>query len=122
MAAALLLVGDRGREEVVRLVPGLLRGREAHRADELWEQLELLEDLGVEHAAALVLGEGFEPVGRLSDTVPADERCARLLRLPEADEEVREADDRSGGEPGRAPQRFRERVVGPMRERVAVDR
>ena len=119
--ASLLLLGDRGGEEVVRLVPGLLRGREAHRTDELREQLELLEQLGIEDAARLVGGERLAAIGGLADAVPADEHGARLLRLPQAEQEVGEADDRAGREAGRAPHRLGQGVVGAVGQRVAVD-
>src|SRR5581483_7435880 len=121
-AAARFLLGGGGGQEVVGLVPGLLRRREAERAHELREELELLEDLRIEDATALVGGERLEPVGRLADTVPADEDGARPLRLPQPQEEVRKADERARRKPGCAPQRLRQRVVGAVRERVAVDR
>src|SRR5204863_8852760 len=71
--APLLLGSDRRREEVVGLVPRPLRAGEPHRLDELWEQGELLDELGVEHAPALVRVEGLVTVRRDLQRVPGDE-------------------------------------------------
>jgi len=95
---------------------------EAHRPDELGEQVELLEQLRVEDAAALVRGERLAPVRRLADAVPADEHGPRLLHLPEPEQEVREADDRARRQAGRAAHGLRQRVIGAVGEGVAVDR
>src|SRR5205085_465110 len=98
-----------------------LRDREAERRDELREQVELLEELRVELAPRLVAGERLVPIGRHRERVPGDEHRPRLLGLPEPDEHVREADDRAGGTALGTADRLRERVVGAVRERVAVD-
>ena len=57
------------------------------------------------------------PVRRRVERVPRGEERARLLRLPQPEDEVREADERRSGE----PDRLRQRVVGAMSERVAVE-
>src|SRR5438270_2734850 len=112
----------RGRgEEVVRLVAGGLRVREPERLDELRQELELLEELLVEDPPGLVALEGLVPVGRYGERVPGDEDGARLLRVPEPQEHVREADDRARGPALGAADRLRQRVVGAVREGVAVD-
>ena len=87
LASPRLLERDPGREEVVRLVPGRLRGREAHRLDQLRRQVELLEQVVVELAPALVALERLVPVGRHGQRVPGDEHGTRLLLLPEPDEQ-----------------------------------
>ena len=122
LAAACLLLGDRGGEEIVRLVARLLPGDEPERPDELRQEVELLEQLGVEDAAALVGGEA-PPGGRSARRrSPTDHHRARLLGFPEAEQEVREADERARGQARGAPHRLRQRVVGAVGERVAVDR
>ena len=103
------------REEVVRLVPVRLGGGEAARPDDVRQQLELLEQRLLEHAARLVRLERLVAVRRHAQRVPADEHGVRALRLPEADEHVREPDDRVEAD------RLRQRVVRAVRERVAVD-
>jgi hypothetical protein len=50
------LLGDRGGEEVVRLVPGLLRGPEPIARTSSGSRSSLLEQLGIEDAARLVGG------------------------------------------------------------------
>ena len=85
-----------GGEEVVRLVAVHLRGGEAHRFDELRRQVELLEQVGVEHAPGLVRGERLVAVGRHRQRVPRDEHGARPLLLPEPDEQVADAVEQPG--------------------------
>ena len=111
-----------GREEVVRLVAVALRGREAERLDERGHGRELLEERLVEHATGLVGGEGLVPVGRRLERVPGDEHRRRLLGVPQPQQVVRDADERIGRPAARAADRLRERVVGAVREVVAVDR
>ena len=119
---ALLLRRRHGRsQEVVRLVARRLAGREAQRAHELGQHRELLEQRGVEHAAALVAVECFVPVRRNLERVPADDDAPRLLRVPEPRQEVREPDDRARRPAARTLDRLRQRVVGAVRQRVAVD-
>ena len=112
---------DRSREEVVGLVPVALRSGEPERAHELGQEIELLEELVVELATALVAVEQLVPVRRhVSVSQPTSDR-ARLFGLPQAHEEVREADERIARLPLGTAHRLRQRVVGAMRERVAVD-
>ena len=116
-----LLERDACGEKVVRLVPLRLRGGEPHRLDELRRQVELLEQVVVELAPALVDGQRLVPVGRNRERVPADERRARLLLLPEPDEQVADAGEEAGRAAVRPADRLRQRVVRPVRERVPVD-
>src|SRR5262249_38726103 len=76
----------------------------------------------VEHAPGLVAGQSLVAVRGHVERVPPDGHRRGLLRLPEAQEEVREADERAGRPAGRALDRFRERVVRPVGEGIAVDR
>ena len=111
--------GPRARrrgEEVVGLVAARLRDREAERLDECGQHPELLEDRLLELAARLVLGQRLVAVGRRLERVPGDEHRLGLLRLPEPHQEVREADERVQAD------RLRQRVVGAVGQRVAVDR
>src|SRR4029079_15426882 len=94
VATTLLLVRDCCREKVVALVARTFGGREAERPDELRQQVELLDQLVVEHPPALMPGEELVPVRRSEERVPADERGARPFGLPKAHEEVRESDER----------------------------
>ena len=60
-------------------------------------------------------------VGRDCERVEGDENRARILGLPGSDEHVREADDHVRGLAVAALDRARQRVVGAVREVVAVD-
>src|SRR5207244_9476600 len=119
-AASLLRLGRR-RQEVVGLVAGSLGDGEAAGTAELGQQRQLLEQGGVEVAAALVAGEGSVPIGWLVERVPGHDHGARPFRLPEAKQHVREPDDRPRRSTADARDRLRERVVGAVSERVAVD-
>ena len=120
-AAARLLERDPGGEEVVRLVPVRLRGREAHRLDELRRQVELVEQLLVELAPGLVGGQRGVPVGRHGERVPGREHRARRLLLPEPDQQAADPVEQVPAAAVGAPDRLRQRVVVAVRERVAVD-
>lgn len=58
---------------------------------------------------------------RSIERVPADDDCTRLLAVIEPHEEVPEADDGAGTFVAFAPDRLRQRVIGPMGKRVAID-
>src|SRR5205085_1171684 len=95
-AAALFLFHRDGcAEEVVCLVPGRLRRREPERAHELRQEPELLEQLVVELAPALIVGERLVPVRRRVERVPADQHGTRGFLLPQPKQHVREPDERS---------------------------
>ena len=118
--ARLGLEPRRRREEVVGLVPRPLGPCEPERFAQLRHPVELLQDLGVELAAGLVLGPLLVPVGRHRQRVPAREHRPRLLGPPQPHRHDREpvqgVDRPSAG----ARQRPRA-VVGAMGERVAVE-
>ena len=109
-----------GGEEVVGLVPRCLADEESERLRQPRQPSELLEDRGLELAPRLVGGERLVPVRRRLERVPADEHRLRLLGVPEPHEEAREADE-GVGRPAVSLDRLRDRVVGAMGERVAVD-
>ncbi len=120
-ALALLLRRDRRGEKVVRLVPGLFRPRKAERLDEVGEPVELVGEVPREVAPRLVLGQELVAVGRHREGVEGDENRAGLLRLPRADQHVGEAHDHVRRLAVTAFDRAGQRVVGAVRERVAVD-
>ena len=121
-AAPLLLRGGRRTEEVVGLVAGRARRAKAERLHELGQHRQLLEQGVVEHPSRLVAGKRLVPVRRRLERVPADDDRARLLGVPQAQQEVREADERSGRPAARARDRLRQPVVRAVREAVAVHR
>src|ERR1700680_2636802 len=61
------------------------------------------------------------PVRRRIERVPSDEHYPRLLVVKQAQQKIGEAEDRSGATVAFASDRFWERMVGAMRERIAVD-
>ncbi len=119
--AASSLGGDRGAEEVVRLESRRLAADDPRRLEEPRREIELLEQLRVELPAGLVAGQELVAVGRDEERVPADDHRPRLLGLPEAEQHVGEAGEQVPGLAVRAPDRPRQRMEGPVRERVAVD-
>ena len=70
---------DRGGEKIVGLVAGAARIGEAAGRDEIGDDRELLDDVVVEFAAALIGRKGFVPVGFRFQSVPGDDDGARLL-------------------------------------------
>ncbi len=119
--AAVHLLGHRGgREQVVGLVPRDLHRREAERLDHRRQPGQLIDDRGVERTARLVGGPQLAAVGRRSRGVPADEHGARPLGAPQAHEQVGHPDEGVDG-PAPGPLDRRDRVVGAVGVRVAVD-
>ena len=78
-AATPFFLHDRGSEEVVGLVSGRLCGGEPAGGDELRHDIELIEQLGVEDAPALIAFEGAVPVSWRVERIPADEHGAGLI-------------------------------------------
>jgi hypothetical protein len=118
---ALFLTRDRGGEEIVCLVACCLGVGEAAGADEIGQDVELLDQLTIEMPAALIIRKELLPVGRRAQRIPADEHGARTFALVKAQEKIGEADDRAGAFIALAADRLRQRVIGAVRERIAVD-
>ena len=106
-AAAPLLGRDGSGQEIVGLVAGRLGIGEAAGRDELRQDRQLLDDLVVELAPALIGRERLVPVGRRIERVPADQHRARLLGVVEPQQEIGEADDRAGRPVAVRADRFR---------------
>src|SRR5882724_3458473 len=107
LAAAPLLGGDRSGEEIVGFVAGRLGEPKAAGRDKLRQYVELLDDLVVELAAALIGREQLLAVGRRAERVPADQHGARPLGLVEAQQQIGKADDRAAATIAAAADRFR---------------
>ena len=120
-AAAPLLGRDRGRKEVIGLVAGCLGVGEAAGGDESGQQIELIDELGVERASALIRRQSLVPIGRLIERVPADQNGARMLVPEEPQQEIGETDDRAAAAAVAAPDRLRQAVIRPVREGISVD-
>jgi len=120
-AAAPFFLHDRGSEEVVRFISRRLRGCEPAGRNELRHDIELVEQLGVEDAPALVAFQGAVPVGRRVECVPADEHGAGLFLRVEPQQEISEADDCAAALVAAPSDRFRQCMVGAVRKRVAID-
>ena len=119
--AGSLLAGGCRRKEVVGFVSRRLGAGESPGADELGQQLELLEQLGVELAARLVRPELDVAIRRSRERVPGDHDRPRTLRLPEPEQHAGEPDQCVRGAAVRPTERLRKRVVRAMGEGVAVD-
>ena len=79
-AAMPLFLSHRSGEEVVRLVARRLRIGKAALRNELRQHVELVHQLGVEDAAALVSRERPVAISRGVEGVPADQHRTGLLR------------------------------------------
>ena len=88
---------------------------------ELRDHIQLLDDRIVEFAPALISGILPMPVGRSSKRVPSDEHRARPLRLIEAQQHIGEAEDRASRFVTIPQDVFWKRMIGAVREGVAVD-
>src|SRR5947209_15444313 len=71
--------------------------------------------------AALIIRKELLPVCRCIKRIPADEHRTRAFALAEPDQEIGEADNRAGAFFALAQNRLRQRVIGAMREGIAVD-
>ena len=116
-----MLLRDRSGEKIVRFVSRRLGIGEPACRYELRQNVELVQELGVEGSPALVAREREVPIGRRIQRVPADEHGPRLLLRVKAQQEIRETDDRAAAFAAASPYRLGQRVIGAMRERVAVD-
>ena len=111
----------RGRQKVVRLVARGLAAGETACNDEVGQNLELLDEFGVERAAGLIARKRLVPVGRLIERVPAHEHCARTFGFIKPKENIGEAEDRPRAlVPGPA-NGFGQRVIGAVHKGVAID-
>src|SRR5262249_55131833 len=91
--AALFFSGGSGTEKIVGLVARRLGESEAAGEDEARQDLQLLYQLGVEVAVALVVRQRLLPPRRRLQRVPGGEDGARSLVGIEPQQEIREADD-----------------------------
>jgi len=116
-----LFLSHRSGEEVVRLVARRLRIGKAALRNELRQHVELVHQLGVEDAAALVSRERPVAISRGDEGVPADQHRTGLLLRVEPQQKIGKADDRFPAFVATPPHRFRDTVIGAMRKRVAID-
>ena len=120
-AATTLFSRGRGGEKIVGLVTGLLGIGEAAGGDELRDNGELFNDLVIEFAAALISRKCFMAVGRLLVGVPADQHGARPFLAVEPQQQVGETENGAGRPVALSANVLRQRVIGAMCKRVAVD-
>jgi hypothetical protein len=60
-------------------------------------------------------------VSGFTEGIPADQHRTWFLGVVEAEKRIGKADDSAGALVATAPNGFRQRVIGPVRKRVAVD-
>src|SRR5262249_60333815 len=84
-------------------------------------KLKLLDEVVVEVAAALIGRKSLVSVGFRFERIPADEHCARPLGAIELQQAIGETEDRARRPPAIAVDRLRQRMVGAVREGIAVD-
>ena len=77
---ASLLVGDRGREEIVGLVTGRLSTGKSARSHELRQDVKLVAQLGVELTSALVGLERPVTIGRHVERIPTHQHRPEVAR------------------------------------------
>ena len=61
------------------------------------------------------------PVGLCFERIPADQHCAWPLGAIELQQAIGETEDRARRPPGVAADCLRQRMIGAVRERIAVD-
>ena len=102
-AAPALFLGNRGGNEIVGLVTRCFGCRKAAGSHEPRQEIELLDQIIVELASALISRKLLVAVSRRLQSVPTDKHCARLLLPIEPHQEIRETKD-STGRSAAAPQ------------------
>ncbi len=120
-AAALFFLGGGGGEKIIGLEAGRTRILKTAGGHKLRNGIELFEQGVVELATALVGRKGLVPVSRDIERIPGDKHGARLLFAVEAQQHVGKAEDGSGRSSPLPQYRFRQGVVGAMREGIAID-
>src|SRR5204862_2657081 len=96
-AAAPLLGAGRGGEEIVGLVAGTLGIGEAAGGDEFRNKRKLLDQIVVEFAAALIVGESLVAIGGRVKRVPADQHGAGALGAVKLHQAIGKAENGAGG-------------------------
>ena len=120
-ATTSLLCHRRRGEKIVGLVAGAPRIGEAAGGDKFRNQFKLLDELVVEIAAALIGRKSLVPVGLRFERIPADQHRTRLLGAIELQQAIGETEDRTRRPPAIASNRLRQRMIGAVREGIAVD-
>jgi hypothetical protein len=81
----------------------------------------LFEQLIVDRAPALIIGQEAMAICRRVKAIPAHEHGARLLACIEAQQVVRETHDRAAAAITLAPNRLRQGVIGAVGKGIAVN-
>src|SRR5206468_10741866 len=117
-AAAPLLCGNRGGKKVVSLVTRRLGVGKSAGAYQLGQVIKLFEQLAVDCATTLIVRQEPMTVCRRLNRIPADEHRSRLLACIETQEIIRETDHGAAASVAASPNRFRQRVIGAVGERI----
>jgi hypothetical protein len=120
-AGSPLFGSGRGRKEVVGLIARALRVGKAAGGDEVRNDGELLDQIVIELAAALIRGKLLVAIGRRFVSVPTDQHGARLFLAMKTQQQIGEAKDRAGRPVAVLADILRQRVIGAVRKGVAVD-
>jgi hypothetical protein len=115
------LLGGSGGEEIVGLIAGAFGIGEAAGRDEFRNQIELLDEIVVEFAAALIVGKGRVPVGLRLQRVPSDQHRSRLLAAVKLQQPIGKAENGAGRLVAVTPDRLGQGVIRAMRKGIAVD-
>ena len=83
---------------------------------------KLLDELVIEVAATLICGKSLVPVGLRFERVPADQHRARLLGAIKLQQAIGETEDCARRPSAIAADRLRQRMIGAVREGIAVNR
>ena len=107
--------------ENIRLVAGRLRGSEPAGFDEMWKQVQLLQQVAVEMPPGLIIRKGTMPVSRRIERVPAHDDGARTFRLIKPDEIIGKADDGARAAAARPLYGLWQPMIGTVSERISID-
>jgi hypothetical protein len=120
-AVPAFLFGHGCGKKVIGLVAWRLRIRKAGGTDQTGQHFQLIDQLLIELTPALIGRKKSLPECRHADGIPADQHRARSFAVVQAQLEISEADDRATTAIAGPSDRFRQCVVGAVREGVTVD-
>jgi hypothetical protein len=83
--------------------------------------MELLAELGIEVTACLVISKCLMSISRSFERIPRHKHRSGAFILVEAQQKVCKADDRSSAFPTPPSNRFRERMIGSVRNGITID-
>jgi hypothetical protein len=120
-AASFLFRGGR-RQEIIGLIAGRLGICKAASGEEVGQDVQLVDEFGIELPAALVVGKRAVAIRRLIQRIPSHQYRPRTLGLLEAQQKIGEPHDRAATPVAPPSNGLRQRMVGTMRKVIGPPR